>query len=253
MRANFVDGPGDWGKVPYGGDLPDAACLFREDYFDPVTRGRRRRFYDFAEIRSRPEASWVHKHPELPEEVGDCNHAGLFAQAVADLHADAWGCTAARLSPGSGRRPGREAGGDSLWTLASVERSGDDAGVVSLRARLNFGYLPALRPDALPAAARERVTAAVGRVVDAAHPRSGLALVDLCRPSTLREKDLGEVVSALPVQSCIARGAADIIPLLHRRGKSTSRCGLESGVCQTDGAFALEAFGFLLRDIGWAR
>jgi hypothetical protein len=269
MRATFVEGPDEWGKVPSHGDLRDAQCVFREDYFDPVTRVRRGRFYDIAGARSQPDAWWVHKHPVLPEEVGERSHAGLFSKQL--LTFTPMRGVGQRLGASRemvvvlGARPAV-----TVWTVVSVERAGSDEDVVTLRARLNFGYLPDLRSDAVPADARERVAAAVNKVVDAAHRQSGIALVDLCRdaatvvlseylvahgqPRTLLEKDLGAVVSALPEQSKIQRSAAEIIRLLHPRGKSNEQVRLGvRGVTEADGVFALEALRFLLRDIGWAQ
>lgn len=141
---------------------------------------------------------------------------------------------------------------------------------MTLKARLNFGFLPELLTEAIPAAARKRVTEAVAKVVDAAHRQSGIALVDLCRAAAtvvlaemlveqgkardLLEKDLGEVVAALPEQAKLRRSAADIIRMLHPRGKPNEQVRLGTPpVTEADGLFALEAFAFLLRDLGWAR
>lgn len=269
MRASLVHGSADWDKVPTWGSLREAQCIFREDYFDPVTRVRRGRFYDVAGGRSQPDTWWVHKHPVLPDDVGVQSPAGLLRKELLTFSPMRSAGVLLDVSPAPsvvlGARPAV-----TVWSVVSVERAASDEDVVTLRARLNFGYLPELQPDAIPESARARVAAAVSKVVDAAHRQSGIALVDLCRdgatvvlseylvaqgePRALLEKDLGAVVSALAESSKLQRSAADVIRLLHPRGKSNEQVRLGvRGVTEADGVFALEALGFLLRDIGWAR
>lgn len=269
LCATFVEAPDDWHKVPTSGGMRDAKCVFREDYFDPVTRIRRGRFYDLAGVRSQPDSSWVHKHPVLPEETGPRSHEGLFNKQLVNFTPMSGVGQRLEASPELvvvlGARPAV-----TVWGVVSVERAGSDEDVVTLRARMNFGYLPDLQLGAIPGQARERVALAVGKVVDAAHRQSGIALVDVCRDAVtvvlaeylvdqggadeLRTKDLGAVVAALPDTSKLRRSAADIIRLLHSRGKSNEQVRLGSPpVTEADGVFALEALAFLLRDIGWAR
>jgi hypothetical protein len=142
---------------------------------------------------------------------------------------------------------------------------------VTLRARSNLGFLPDLILDAVPESARERVSAAVTKVVDGAHRSSGITVVDLCRDalvvilsahlvhdlgsaSKISEKDLADLISELPEDKRLFRSAADVVCKLHPRGKSNEqyRRGTRD-VTDTDGMLAIEALGFVLRDLGWAR
>jgi hypothetical protein len=103
------------------------------------------------------------------------------------------------------------------------------------------------------------------------HRSSGITVVDLCRDAMgvilsahlhldagedakVIEKDLGALISRLPPESKLFRAAADVVCKLHPRGKSNEqqRFGTRD-VTDADGAFAIEALGFVLRDLGWAR
>jgi hypothetical protein len=72
--------------------------------------------------------------------------------------------------------------------------------------------------------------------------------------SKITEKDLADLISALPEENKLFRSTADIVCKLHPRGKSNeqSRRGTRD-VTDTDGMLAIEALGFVLRDLGWAR
>ena len=65
---------------------------------------------------------------------------------------------------------------------------------------------------------------------------------------------MGKLVEAMTERADLQRSAANIIRLLHPRGKSNEQVrNATRQVTEADGAFALEAFAFLLRDLGWAR
>ena len=70
----------------------------------------------------------------------------------------------------------------------------------------------------------------------------------------LRAQELGKLVEARAARADLQRSAANIMRLLHPRGKSNEQVrNATRQVTEADGAFALEAFAFLLRDLGWAR
>ena len=157
----------------------------------------------------------------------------------------------------------------TVWTVIQVESFGNNEEMVTMRARSSFGLLPELNVESIPSLSRERVVASVLRVVDAAHRSGGMSLVDLCRDSVqivlaawidatsgkvVDEKDLGKVIGELPEEMKLLRNAADTIRMLHPRGKSNEakRLGTRP-IDESDGQLALDAFGFVLRDIGWAK
>lgn len=77
---------------------------------------------------------------------------------------------------------------------------------------------------------------------------------DLGAASKINEKDLAELISALPEDKRLFKSTADVVCKLHPRGKSNEqfRRGTRD-VTDTDGMLAVEALGFVLRDLEWAR
>lgn len=268
--ATFVQAEEDWKRVPSTGAFSGAKYVFREDYFDPVSRIRRGRFYEWGSGRSQPDQWWVHKHPVLPEDIGHKTHEGRLTKSLISFTPMANVSAKLLTTP----RTLVVLGADTavtVWNIVSVERAGNNEDVVTMRARSNLGFLPDLLLEQIPARARERVSAAVTKVVDGAHRSSGITVVDLCRDALgvilsahlqlevgvdakVIEKDLGELITKLPPELKLFRSAADVVCKLHPRGKSNEQQRLGTrDVTDADGAFAIEALGFVLRDLGWAR
>lgn len=268
--ATFVQGEQDWRQVPASGELRGAKHVFREDFFDPVSRIRRGRFYDWVQWRSQPDQWWVHKHPVVPDDSGPRSPDGRFSKQLITFSPMSNVSQRLLTSP---RTLVVLGAGDAVtvWNIVSVEKAGNNEDVVTLRARSNLGFLPDLILDVIPESARERISAAVTKVVDGAHRSSGITVVDLCRDalvvilsahlehdlgaaSKINEKDLAELISALPEDKRLFKSAADVVCKLHPRGKSNEqfRRGTRD-VTDTDGMLAVEALGFVLRDLEWAR
>lgn len=268
--ATFVQNELDWRQVPATGELRGAKYVFREDYFDPVSRIRRGRFYEWRQGRSQPDQWWVHKHLVLPEDIGHRSHEGRICKQLISFSAMHNISQRLVTSPRTLVILGASEA-VTVWNIVSVEKAGNNEDVVTLRARSNLGFLPDLILDAVPQTARERIAAAVTKVVDGAHRSSGITVVDLCRDalvvilsthiqhdlgsaSKINEKDLADLISALPADMKLFRSAADVVCKLHPRGKSNEqyRRGTRD-ITDTDGMLAIEALGFILRDLGWAR
>lgn len=267
--ATFVQAEEDWRRLPSTGAFNVAEQVFREDYFDPVSRIRRGRFYARGG-NQQPDMWWVHKHPLMPEEPGTKTQEGRVAKALISFRPMTSVSERLLTTPRTLVVLGAQAA-ITVWNIVSVERAGNNEDVVTLRARSNLGFLPDLLPDQIPLRGRERVGAAVTKVVDGAHRSSGVTVVDLCRNAlvvvlsvylqseaevdpTVAVQDLGKLITALPLDAKLLRGAADIARLLHPRGKSNEqqRYGTRE-LSESDGTFAIEALGFVLRDLGWAR
>jgi hypothetical protein len=268
--ATFVQGEQDWRQVPATGELRGAKHVFREDFFDPVSRIRRGRFYELVPGRQQPDQWWVHKHPVVPEEIGHRSSDGRICKQLITFYPMSQVGQRLLTSPKTLVVLGAS-DAVTAWNIVSVEKAGNNEDVVTLRARSNLGFLPDLILDAVPESARERVSAAVTKVVDGAHRSSGITVVDLCRDalvvilsahlehdmgsaSKINEKDLAELIGALPEDKRLFKSTADVVCKLHPRGKSNEqykRCTRD--VTDTDGMLAIEALGFVLRDLGWAR
>lgn len=270
VRATFVDQPSDWSSLPVGTGLRDAALVFREDYFDPVTRIRRGRFYNWPVGSSQPDSWWVHRHPLIPDETGRRNPQGRYEKTLLTFYPFQGLRQRAAKTPRSLVVLGA-ADAITVWNIVSVEKTGPGGeDLVTLRARANMGFLPDLVLEDLPHPFRGEIVSAVERVVDGAHRMGGISLVDLCRdaaqtvlsawiatntgPASVVELDLGHVLKQVPEDLRLVRNAGDTIARLHARGKSNEARRYSSRpVADSDAQMALEAFGLILRDLRWAR
>ena len=268
--AKFLQAEEDWSHMTTTGELRGAQQVFREDFFDPISRVRRGRFYEWGQGRPQPDQWWVHKHPLIPEEVGQRSHEGRFVKQLISFTPMHVVAKKLLTSPKTLVALGA---GDAItvWNIVSVERTGTNEDLVTLRARTNMGFLPDLLLESVPEAARLRVSESLNKVVDGAHRGSGITVVDLCRDalvvmlathlhlelgaaSNINEKDLGPLIVALPEDRKAVKTAAEVVRTLHSRGKSNEQYRLGTRtVSDMDGTLAIEALGFVRRELGWAR
>lgn len=268
--AKFLQSEEDWSHMTTTGELRGAQQVFREDFFDPISRVRRGRFYEWGQGRPQPDQWWVHKHPLIPEEVGQRSHEGRFVKQLISF--TPMNVVAKNLLTSPKTLVALGAGdATTVWNIVSVERTGTNEDLVTLRARTNMGFLPDLLLESIPEAARLRVSESINKVVDGAHRGSGITVVDLCRDalvvmlathlhlergaaSNINEKDLGPLIVALPEDRKAVKTAAEVVRSLHSRGKSNEQYRLGTrAVSDMDGTLAIEALGFVMRELGWAR
>src|SRR3954469_7623920 len=75
--ATVLRSEDDHARIPQTMDLGIAPLVFREDYFDPVTRIRRGRFYNRDE-GSQPHSWRVQAHPSLPSDSRSIGAGGMI-------------------------------------------------------------------------------------------------------------------------------------------------------------------------------
>ncbi|HSD38701.1 MAG TPA: hypothetical protein VLC92_14410 [Rhodocyclaceae bacterium] len=266
-QAKLIEREEDWIDLSNAKRIEEIRLVFREDSFDPVTRVRRGRLY------GRPEQgvwtdTWHNApHPADPNLYG--TQAGRVVQNLDTFH-PLWNFGArVRSNPrmllvlGDKDNP-------TIWRIHSVERISSGEDLVTLRARSSFGALPEILEDQIPELARIAVLQEVDHVADGAFRSGPVALIDLCRNAAVvvighwlvanghgekrTEQDLGLLIKALPEDRRMLRDAADVINLLHPRGKSNERekLGLRKPTDE-DAEIALNCLGMILREIGWAR
>lgn len=206
----------------------------------------------------------------VPEEVGQRSHEGRFVKQLISF--TPMNVVAKNLLTSPKTLVALGAGdGTTVWNIVSVERTGTNEDLVTLRARTNMGFLPDLLLESVPEAARLRVSESINKVVDGAHRGSGITVVDLCRDalvvmlathlhlelgaaSNINEKDLGPLIVALPEDRKAVKTAAEVVRSLHSRGKSNEQYRLGTRtVSDMDGTLAIEALGFVMRELSWTR
>jgi hypothetical protein len=270
-QAKLIANESDWGDLPKGLTQTPFAWVFREDVFDPVTRVRRGRLY---------EASSTTQSSPCPVSAHPFDHEALREIAASrrllkNLYTY-WPCQTflnrgdrglgTILALGQGRSA-------SLWRVIQTELVVSDDVMVTLKAMSAYGIIPEIDSSRLDGIDRQPVERALERVVDSAFRETPISIVDHCRNAAtvvlsrwlvkegasedILGKDLGEISKAVerePYKKTAARNAAEVIRLLHPRGKANEQetKGLRIPV-EEDAEMAIHALGFILREIGWAK
>lgn len=267
--AKLIDTDDDWSRLPTSMASAPVAWVFREDSFDPVTRVRRGRLYE-AQGCTQPQYVPVSAHPldhDAAREVAASRQLtkSLYAyqpcQTLVGRNDRGLGAV---LALGTGRAA-------SAWRVIQTEVLVDDDILVSLKALSAYGILPDVAQERVPDGHRDRVRRAVDRVLDAAFRESPISIIDHCRNAAqvvlscwmvqagadegILAKDLDVVCKAMEQKfnKNAARDAANIVRLLHSRGKANKQEteSLRLAV-EEDAELSVHALGFLLREVGWA-
>jgi hypothetical protein len=272
--ATLISGEDDWGRIPSSRHLADAPMIFREDSFDPVTRLRRGRLY---ERINGGYTNWhFPPHPADPSERRTMTDDGLLHRDLmtfAPLPSLASRCaqhTSLHLVLGTQTAP-------TVWRILSVETILAGEELVTLQARSTFGALPDIIEDAIPEGARSEVLPALEQVANAAFRSSPLALIEQCRPAytlvlsnwlaaqgetagDLATRDLEGLVKLIDkrfqkqADFGALKATIHLVQRFHSRGKppEQKRYNLRPPN-EADAQLVLQALGFVLREIGWAR
>lgn len=270
-QAKLIEQESDWDDLPKGLSQSPFAWVFREDVFDPVTRVRRGRLYE-PSSNMQSQAYSVSAHPF---DHDDLRKVAANRMLKKSLHTY-WPCQTFlnRIDRGLGTvlalGQGRSV---SLWRVIQTELVVSNDVMITLKAMSAYGVIPDLDGSNLGDDDRQPVERALGRVVDSAFRETPISVVDQCRnaatvvlsrwlvkegaPKETLVKDLAEVakvVEGLPYKKAAARNAAEVIRLLHPRGKANEQetKGLRIPV-EEDAEMAIHALGFILREIGWAK
>lgn len=270
-QARLIEQESDWDDLPKGLSQTPFAWIFREDVFDPVTRVRRGRLYEpSSNIQSQSYSVSAHPfdHDDLRKVAANrMLKKSLFTyrpcQAFLNRVDRGLGTI---LALGQGRSV-------SLWRVIQTELVISDDLMITLKAMSRYGVIPELDGSRIDGNDRQPVERALGRVVDSAFRETPISIVDHCRnaatvvlsrwlvkegaPKELLMKDLADVSKALekdPYKKAAARNAAEVIRMLHPRGKANEQetRGLRIPV-EEDAEMAIHALGFILREIGWAK
>lgn len=266
--AKLIEAEDDWQHLPANMASTPFAWVFREDSFDPVTRVRRGRLYE-VHGNSQPKCCPVSAHPTDHDAVRELAASrqltmSLYTyQPCQTLVARADRGLGTVLALGTGRAA-------STWRVIQAEVLVDDDILVTLKALSAFGVLPEVDQEKVSDGHRQRVQRAVDRVLDAAFRESPISIIDHCRNAAqvvlsswmvqtgedekILGKDLDAVCKAAEkLKKLAARDAANLVRLLHSRGKANKQ-EMESLrlAVEEDAELSIQALGFILREVGWA-
>ncbi len=268
--ATLIKNTEDWRSLPSSFDQSSLGWIFREDSFDAVTRTRRGRLY-FHPGGSQPISTSVTPHPYEDPFGRSAGQGGLARKMLHTYLA----CTPLLQEPNQGQGSLLVLGtaqAASSWRVVQTEHLASRCVMVTLKALSAFGILPEIDMTKVSLEHQTPVRQAFDRAVDSAFRETPISVVDHCKnaiavilarwlvqqghESSLLAKDVGEVAKAAlgETHKMFAVGnLALVVGRLHARGKGNEQHAREARLpIEEDAQLALEALGFVIRDIGWA-
>lgn len=270
-RATLIETDADWGKLSAPNPSFQWSWIFREDSFDAVTRTRRGRLYIPVQ-GSQPNRQYVALHPYDIPAHRQSTPAGDPVKDLLTYQA----CTALLSHPHQGQGMTLAlgaAGAISAWRIVQSELLASHNVLVTLKALSAYGILPELDASRIHPEHRAAVQQAIDRALDAAFRETPISVIDHCRNALavilarwmaqqghdeiILTKDLGAVAEAIagkPHELTATAHLARTVARLHARGKGNEQHARGSRTpVEEDAQLALEALGFALRDMGWAK
>jgi hypothetical protein len=236
---------------------------FREDYYDPISRIRRGRFY-FAS-GSQPQEWRVHAHPAMPFETKPPNIAGVLVKRLETFQGQViWH----KYIKDHKEQPLVLLGADdrfTVWSIINVEAITTGEDLVTLKARSSLGILPEINAEDIPQLFRHRVEESLSSFTDEVHRSPPLSVIDRARDAAsqlllayfglegAQSRDLGELAKKLDREErTIAASSAKIIARLHARGKPVERQKRDlRAIREQDAELAVQCVGALICELGW--
>lgn len=267
VHAKFIEQPADWKSLPRPSEA--FGLVFREDSFDAVSRTRRGRLYQKKE-GSQPEQHTVSAHPYDRGLIPGYDKATrksmfVYMSCLDILHKPNQG-QGLVLALGSSH-------GASAWRVVQSEAIYSGAVMVTLKALSAYGILPELDAGKLEEQLRPAVEQALAKVLDSAFKESPGSVVDNCRDamqvilsSWLAQNgsaddvignELAKIaasIEAAPYKKICVGNLGKVCAKLHSRNKTNAQ--RQKGyrpVVEEDAELALQALGFTLRDLDWAK
>jgi hypothetical protein len=265
--ATVIEKSADLEKISQSNTLV-TNYVFREDSFDPVTRIRRGRIYQWGQGYAQPHSWLVQPHPAYSQELTRGIHAG------GPLHKSlytwqAW--PAYQKLSGAATRPGIALGtrdAFTLWRVVDIERIVTGEDLLTLRARGYMGVLPELNISSIPEDGRTKVLELVEKLATGAYRSEAESVVDLARAAAqwclgvwladrkgdpkVKLVELGKLAKML--EDDRVKSTVQILARLHARGKPNEQARYESRpITDDDAEFSISSVAMLLRELGWTR
>lgn len=270
-QAKLIESDQDWNSLPSGIFQSPMAWVFREDSFDAVTRTRRGRLYFSPDGQGQPSAQRANAHPyddPMRRAVGQDGRIvkSLFCyMACTPLLSKANQGLGATLSLGSPRAA-------SAWRIIQTEVLANGCVMVTLKALTAFGIVPEIDTAKIDHEFKQSVTQAMNRVLDSAFRETPISVIDHCRNAmtvllsrwlvqqghdrSILADDLGKIANVLakePYAISCASWLAQVVARLHVRGKGNEQHARSLRIpVEDDAEAAIQALGFVIRDIDWA-
>ena len=279
-QAKLIASPDDWDSLPAGLSGDPNQWVFREDSFDASTRVRRGRLYQ-PDGSAQPSPHLVTRHPYDP--FGESNisftNASFSPDKLPRISKSLNGfmsCFELLNMPRKGIGATLALGSmmsASAWRIIQTEVLASRAVMITLKSLSSYDILPEVDATRIDPKYRPQVAQAMERVLDSAFRESPISVIDHCRdalavilarwmtqngsdPKALSD-DLAKLASAVekePHEKLCAGNMCKIVALLHNRGKTNqAKANAWRAPVEEDAAMAVQAVGFVLRELGWAK
>ncbi|MEQ8322071.1 MAG: hypothetical protein RH946_17545 [Rhodospirillales bacterium] len=242
--------------------IHDAKGLrFREDYFDPISRIRRGRFYTASTGGAQPAEWHVQPHPATPLENVPTDRSGIVKRLYTFHNIPNW---ETYLDDRKEQPLVLLGAGESftVWSVVDVERIATGEDLVTLKARRSFGILPVVDYAIIGKEFREPLRECLDALIDEARRASPTSVIDRARDAASQallihykgkvNKDLGELAKRIEGDGLIiAACASKIIARLHARAKPAERSKRELlSIREQDAELAIQCVGTILCELG---
>lgn len=243
----------------------DKKIIFREDYYDPISRVRRGRFYFSGQSQ---KIEWhVQPHPAIPLDMINPNSTGNGIPTVLETY---YG------QPFRNALPNQKLqnqlvllGFDdrfTTWKVIDVEAIHTGEDLVTLKSINNFGILPTLLEEKIPREYLTKVQDALDKLLDEAHRSLPVSVIDRCRDAVSQillayydlkddsARDLSAAAKKLVKdKKMITANCAHTIAQLHSRAKPNEQEKRKlKSVTEENAQLAIKCVGTILCEIDWA-
>lgn len=269
--ATLVEKGASISEIPENHNLASADLIFREDSFDPVTRVKRGRFYNFTDGTKNPYWN-VQVHPMLPGESRSVNREGVLQKQLWNWYE----CSISNSLNSYSNLPTVVLGtknAHTRWQVVGIEKTINGDELVTLRAQANLGMLPEVIAENIPEISRQKTLEAIEALVETIYRAGPESIVSRCRDAAsailgayLWEiepkapfKDLGDLIKILKrppekEQMAIIICSATVIARLHPREKPNEQIARSlRPIYDGDAEMAVNCVATLLREVNFAR
>jgi hypothetical protein len=244
------------------GDFPE--WIFREDYFDPITKIRRGRVY---QAHGHQPYTW-HVQDNGRNDLPTESWSGGTAQKTDVVFYQRSGLTQLRNAT---QYPSVIIGKDpfiTIWRIIDIEYSITDTPMLTLKSFRSFGAIPRMIENNIAPDIKMALLTALEKVENSSNRLGPTDVVDRCRDSLSivfgylggdRGKDLGKAIEAFEKrngnrQESLVSWSGRIVNRLHPRGKPNEQHnkGLRD-LTEEDAQLALRCLWLVLVEQGWAQ
>ena len=235
--------------------------IFKEDFFDPITKVRRGRFY-----KAESECEWyIQDHRRGDLEVVNCRSGAAQKDRLITYQKD----------PLNGLRdlihyPEVVLGQApflSVWKIVSIETSFSGVPIVTLKSHRSFGELPHLKESSIDEEVLPALKSTLEKLENSINRLTPTDVVDRCRDALSvvfgslcgnREKELGKAIEAYvrtqdkQLENMVS-WAGRLVNRFHPRGKPNEQYkkGLRPP-SEEDAQLSVRCVWLVLVEVGWA-